>query len=139
MTSPTRLLLCLPVLAQAACLDLTPPTIAERRFERAFRVAAGSVVRVDLSGGSVSTVSGPDGIVEVVVIQQVRSSGGERAADELLSATNVSATQAGNEIRVQRRIRDVVSRAGGGSGPTCGRSSLCPPTSVSIPRRAAGG
>jgi len=109
MTTPTRLMLCLPLLAQAACLDYDSSTVAERRLERAFRVAAGSVVRIDLSSGSVTTATGPDGIVEVFLTQQARSSGGERAADELLSATSVTATQAANEVRIfQRRVRDVI-------------------------------
>jgi hypothetical protein len=93
MTSLVRSVpvLCLLTVVEAACFD--PPAVLERRFERTFQVAAGSSVRVELSGGSVTTQTGPAGTVRLQLRQVARTTGGERRAEDMLSNYQVSAIQ----------------------------------------------
>jgi hypothetical protein len=101
MTLATRLLLTLPILAQAACLD--PTAVIERQLDRTFEVASGSVVRVELSGGSVHAVTGPAGRVHVLLRQAIHTNEGEREAERLLADFEISATQQGDEVSVLGR------------------------------------
>lgn len=97
-----RLLLVLPLAVSAGCL--APPALVERRFERSFKVADGSTVRVDLAGGSVTVITGPDGLVNVALVEEIRTRASEREMDDLLAGVEVSATQQGDDVRfVQTR------------------------------------
>jgi hypothetical protein len=109
MHRATYLLSCLPILCQAACID--PMAVVERRLERSFRVASGSAVRVELSGGSVTVTTGPAGVVHVALHQAIRTNEGEESAERLLGDYEIGATQAGGEVRVlgrRKRLLDWV-------------------------------
>jgi hypothetical protein len=96
--------LSLLTVSQAACLD--SPAVLERRLERSYKVSSDSTVRVELSGGSVTAVTGPPGTVQVLLRQVVHTNAGEREAESLLSTYQVSVVQDGSEVRlIARRTR----------------------------------
>jgi hypothetical protein len=96
----------LAVFVQMACLDQT--AVLERELERTFSVDAGSTVRVELSGGSVTALTGPPGVVRVSVRQAVYSNDRE-AAEEVLADYRVTATQEGDEVSVVGRRKNLLS------------------------------
>jgi hypothetical protein len=107
MTHATRLVAVLPVVALAACVDHA--AVLERRLERSFQVAAGSTVRVELSGGSVTALTGPPGVVQVSVRQTVHTNESEAAANRRLEEYLVDATQEGGEVVVVGRRKSLLS------------------------------
>ena len=107
MTRAISVLMALGV--SAACVR--PPVLTERRYEQSFKVSPSSVVKVDLAGGSVSTSTGDDGLVEVVVHQRARTTRGERAVDALLDSVDLSVVQDGSEIRLVQRRRPFIDRS----------------------------
>ena len=106
MTATFRALCCLPILALAPAACYEPRAVLERRLERSFKVAPGSIVRVVLGGGSVTTATGPAGTVHVVLRQVAYTTEGERAAESCLEGLNVSAVQEGDDVTlIARRKR----------------------------------
>ena len=99
-------LIALPLLAQLACIEGTS-TIVERQLDKKFDAAAGSLVQVDLSGGSVNVVTSAGRQVHVVIHQEVTSSNGDAGADRLLAAYEMRASASGGDIQVvARRLRN---------------------------------
>lgn len=99
MTPFHRLLVALPVLVQVACVD-GPSTIVERHLDKSFDVRPGALVQVDLTGGSVTVVTGQGRQVRVALRQEVTTADGDRAADRLLAAYEISATSRGGDVEV---------------------------------------
>ena len=92
----------------AALLVVIPISTArdiERPVERTFKVAAGSLVTVGISGGSIAVDEGGAGTVKVVITQRVRGVSTESEADELLGNYDVEIAQAGDRVSaaVKRR------------------------------------
>ena len=100
--TPSRLLLALPLLVQLACID-GPSTIVERQVDKTFAAAPGSLVQVDLSGGSVNVATSMGREVHVVVRQEVTSGDGDAGADRLLAAYELKASASGGTIQVLGR------------------------------------
>jgi len=97
-------------LAAAVSFALASPAAGqiERRLERTFKVSADSLVSVRLSGGSINTVTGGSGTVEVRLTQTVRNVSSDREADDILADYEVSAIQQGDQVTVigQRKNRN---------------------------------
>jgi len=74
--------------------------MAERRWERSFKVTPGSTVEVGLPGAAITVVTGPAGVVVVAIRVEARSAGGDAAAEERLSAIQINATQQGGTVNV---------------------------------------
>src|SRR6185436_12835311 len=87
-------------LVSALALGLASPAAAqiERRLDRSFKINSDAVVSVRLSGGSIETVTGGNGNVDVRLTQIIRGANSEREADDLLADYEVSATQQGNMV-----------------------------------------
>jgi hypothetical protein len=107
MTNTIRLLAVLPVIAGGACIE--QGAVLERRLERSFQVASGSTVRVELSGGSVTAVTGPPGVVQVSVLQTVHTNESEQAATRRLEDYLVDARQERGEVLVVGRRKSLLS------------------------------
>ena len=107
MTRNTGLLASLPLLCSLGCHDQN--AVLERRLERSFQVAAGSTVRVELAGGSVTAETGPPGQVHVSIRQAVYTDDGESAANRVLADYRVEATQEGREVVVVGRRKNPLS------------------------------
>jgi hypothetical protein len=65
----------------------------ERRLERSFTVAAGSVVVVDISGGPIEVDTAPGRSMQLTLLQRVDHVSSEAQADEALRQYDISAEQ----------------------------------------------
>ena len=105
MTTQIRLVVALTALAvsQAACFDYHGPVL-ERRTERTYDVAPGSLVRVAISGGPVTIETGPEGRVQLTLIEEIHAQS-DRDADDILKNVDVSIGQQRGEVQLlaQRR------------------------------------
>jgi len=125
-TLPTPLLLCLPVLALTGCNTYAGPAF-ERQLDRTFTVPAGSSVRVDLGGGSITAETGPVGTVEVIIKQAI-DAGSEQEAQSMGADYELSAVQTGSEIRaVSRRKPGVAARLWHRDGVQLSARVIVPP------------
>jgi len=70
----------------------------ERPIERTFKVTAGSVVMVKVTGGAITVEEGPSGTVTVVIKQRVRGASTDREADDLLADFDVDIHQSGDQV-----------------------------------------
>ena len=107
MTTAIRAIAILPFLAHVACLDDT--AVLERRLERSFDVTPGGTVRVELSGGRVTVLTGEAGRVHASIEQQIFTDRGESEANRMLADYHVTASQNGNDVAVLGRRKNVVS------------------------------
>jgi hypothetical protein len=111
MTRTLHLLaLGLPLVFAVGCYD--QKAVLERRLERSFDVDAGSTVRVEMSGGSVTTETGAPGRVQVSIRQAVYTSDNEAAAQRILADYRVEATQDGDEVFVVGRRKNLLTWRG---------------------------
>jgi len=99
--------LLLALAASAGCDTYAGPAF-ERQLDRTFTVAAGSTVRVDLGGGSITTETGPAGSVQVILKQAI-DAGSEREAESMAADYELSAVQTGSEIRAVSRRKPGVA------------------------------
>lgn len=84
----------------------------ERQVERTFTVAPGSLVSIDISGGSISVTTSTDRAARITLIQRVDVAT-EREADAALADYTVSFTQQDDKVAVvARRKREVRWRPG---------------------------
>src|SRR5688572_21314405 len=77
-------------------LALAPVTAAidiDRPIEQTYRVAAGSVVDVDISGGGITVAEGFAGTVRATLNQRIRGVRSEQEADDLLREYDVRVEQ----------------------------------------------
>lgn len=102
MTHSTRFALLVCVLS-AGCLATVPaaPQV-QRRIAETYRVAAGSLVSVRISGGPISVEVGPAGTVGVTLEQRIEA-GSDAAADTLLADYEVSSVQQGDVVTLTAR------------------------------------
>lgn len=77
----------------------------ERKLEQSFDVKPGSIVKVDISGGSIESKVGPVGHVGVTLDQRFRSADTEAEADEILKDYEITLTQNGDEVLLKVRSR----------------------------------
>jgi formylmethanofuran dehydrogenase subunit C len=94
----------LVALVLSAFAAIVAPSVGdmERRVERSFEVAAGSLVSVDISGGSISVSAVPGRTAKLVLIQRVDARS-EREADAALEQYEVTLGQAGSHVRLATR------------------------------------
>ena len=79
----------------------------ERRLERTFTVAAGSVVMVDITGGPITVETGTGRSMRLTVEQRFENVSNDAEADRVLQDYDVSAAQQGDTVTVTaRRHRD---------------------------------
>lgn len=77
----------------------------ERKVEKSFDVRPGSVVKVDISGGSIESKVGPAGRVGITLDQRFRSADSEAEADEILRDFEITLEQQGEEVLLKVRNR----------------------------------
>jgi len=77
----------------------------ERELTRSFKVAAGSVVVVDVSGGDVTVNRGAQGVVNLALRQHVRARS-DRAADSAIGRYDVAMEQKGDTVTLRARGRE---------------------------------
>lgn len=87
----------------AAAMPLSAAADVDRPIERTFKVAAGSVVTVRISGGSIAVEEGPSGSVKVVLRHRVHGAATEKEADELLADYDVELRQDGDQVLATAR------------------------------------
>ncbi len=79
----------------------------ERRLERSFNVAAGSIVLVRISGGPITVETGSGRSVQLTLEQRVNNVSSEAQADEALKDYEVSAVQQGSTVTLTgKRYQD---------------------------------
>ncbi len=93
-------------LGQLACYAPLTGSIIERHLDRSFTVPAGAVVRVNVSGASVTATTGPAGRVSVALDERIHADS-DAEADDILSHYEISATQEGNEVVLTARRTSV--------------------------------
>jgi hypothetical protein len=96
-------------LAQTACLDFDTRALAERHVRRSFTVAAGSLAKVDLASGGVTVVTGPEGELTIDALARAWSTGGERAAAEILDRLDLTFSEASGVVHLAAGYRPVAS------------------------------
>jgi hypothetical protein len=85
-----------------ACVPTSGESGLERRTERTFDVAAGSIVRVSIAGGPITVTTGPSGKVHATLLEEVFAHS-ERDADEALANLESVVAQRGDEVEVTGR------------------------------------
>jgi hypothetical protein len=111
----------------------------ERQLERSFRVAAGSVVVVDITGGSITATEGASGSVELTLTQRVRGADSDREADEILAEFDVDASQRGDTISLVARKRDRNTGNRGWRRGVSFSATLAVPSNVRLDLHTSGG
>lgn len=98
------LLTTLAALVTALATALTAPLAGpvEHRIEQTFTVAPGSLVAIDLRGGSIDVRPGEGRTVRIVLIQRVRDASG-REAERVRADARVEITQNGDVVRLFAR------------------------------------
>lgn len=77
----------------------------ERKLEKTFTVKPGSVVKVDISGGSIESQVGAPGQVALTLNERFRSADTEAEADEVLADYEITAAQNGDEVLLRVRSK----------------------------------
>jgi hypothetical protein len=77
----------------------------ERELTRSFKVASGSVLVVDVSGGDVTVRTGPPGVVNLALRQEVRARS-DRAADTAIGRYDVAMEQQGDTVTLRALRRN---------------------------------
>ena len=127
MTWTQRLFTAWLAVLAVGCQPGTYDSGLERRTERTFDVAPGSVVRVSISGGPITVSSGPAGRVDATLIEEVFASS-ERDAEEALANIESTVAQQGDEIQVTgRRKRGANWTAWNGRGTRFTANLVVPP------------
>jgi hypothetical protein len=70
----------------------------ERRLERTFTVAAGSLVIVEITGGPITVETGSGRSMRLTLEQRFETVSGEAEADQVLRDYDVSAVQQGETV-----------------------------------------
>jgi hypothetical protein len=105
MTLLLRLFAALLAFPLTACVSFDLPHEAiERSATRSFTVDPHSTVRVAVNGGSVHTVTGDAGTVQITLIERVRTAS-EAQIDQLLADYQVTIGKQGDEVEVTARRR----------------------------------
>jgi SHS2 domain-containing protein len=102
MTPMRRLLLVILAVLPLGCLPSSAESGLERRTERTFDVAAGSLVRVSIAGGPITVTTGPPGRVEATLLEEVFAHS-ERDAEEALANVESVVAQRDDEVEVTGR------------------------------------
>jgi type V secretory pathway adhesin AidA len=90
-----------------ACFDYHGPVL-ERRTDRSFTVAPGSLVNVAISGGPITVETGPAGQVRIQLLEEVHAQS-DRDADDILKDVEVTLEQRRDEVQLtakRHRIDD---------------------------------
>lgn len=82
----------------------------ERRLERTFTVAAGSLVVVDISGGPIEVDTGPGRSMQLTLLQRVDNVTNDAQADEALRDYEISAAQQDSTVTLIGRRHQGSSR-----------------------------
>jgi hypothetical protein len=137
MTIARLLLVGVPILGQVGCMDHT--AVLERRLERSFTVAGGSSVRVELTGGSVTALTGRPGVVQVSIRQTVHTNDSEEAANRRLADYLVEARQEDGEVVVVGRRKSLVSWLSWGGDRVRLSATVTAPPDVRLDLGTSGG
>lgn len=97
------------VTAAAASLVAPLSTPAEHRIEQTYQVAAGSLVSIDLRGGSIRVYPSEGRTARIVLIQRVRGADADEA-ERVREQATVELTQQGDEVRLMARGPSGVAR-----------------------------
>ena len=84
------LFLALPGLVATAAID--------RKLEKTFSVSPGSIVKVDISGGAITSEVGEPGKVVLTLLQHFKHADTEAEADEILAHYELTSEQSGDEV-----------------------------------------
>lgn len=84
---------------------LTASAAIERKLEKTFSVKPGSIVKVDISGGSIESQVGAPGQVGLTLNQRFRTADTEAEADTILADYEITAEQSGDEVLLRVRAK----------------------------------
>jgi hypothetical protein len=112
----------------------------ERRHERSFNAAAGSIVMVRISGGPITVETGPGRSVQLTLEQRVENVSSDAQADDALEDYEISAVQQGSTVTLTgRRYEDRDRRWRRGDPNVHFAATLTVPADVQLDLDTSGG
>jgi hypothetical protein len=114
--------------------------VVERRLERTFDVAAGSLVAVNITGGPIAVETGPGRSARLVLEQRVDRVSSDAEADRALADYEITAVQDGGTVTLTGRRRRDADREWRRNGPRVAlRAILTIPADVRVDLDTSGG
>ncbi len=126
------------LLLPSALLALPAQAALERTLDKSFTVAAGSVVKADLSGAPIRTTVGPAGSARIVLKQKFRSDS-EAEADTVLEQYEVSCAQDGDTVRLVAKPKKSLSFRWGAGDRVSFAAEITVPADVRLDLDTSGG